>query len=177
MTRDPRNTMQLWRRTAQAVDVFALLVAAALAALTAGHGHISAADAQLAVIDVSFVLLVIHLRRRRVSQLQWSGIDSCMEAFKVCSLGALLALAAAAILGADRPVPIGPDLWLLTAVAMCGARLTMQFELRRARRRGALMIPTLIVGDSLDGEHDVVRRLMDHPDCGLRPVGFLGAGP
>jgi exopolysaccharide biosynthesis polyprenyl glycosylphosphotransferase len=169
--------MQSWRRTAQAVDVFALLVAAALAALTAGHGHISAADAQLAVIDVSFVLLVMHLRRRRVSQLQGSGIDSCMEAFKVCSLGALLALAAAAILGADRPVPIGPDLWLLTAVAMCGARLAMQLELRRARRRGALMIPTVIVGDSLDGGHDVVRRLMDQPDCGLRPVGFLDAGP
>jgi exopolysaccharide biosynthesis polyprenyl glycosylphosphotransferase len=166
---------QLWRRTAQAVDVFTLLVAAVFAALAAGHGQISAADAQLAAIDVSFVLLVMHVRGRRVSELQGSAIDGCVEALKVCSLGALLALATAAILGADRPVPIGPELWLLTAVAMCGARLTMQVAQRRGRRRGALMTPTLIVGEGLGGGHDVVRRLLDRPEHGLRPVGFLDA--
>ena len=139
--------MQLLTRTALAVDVLTLLVAAVLAALAAGHGQISAADAQLAAIDVSFVLLAMHVRGRRVSQLQASAIDGCIEALKVCSLGALLALATAAILGADRPVPIGPELWLLTAVAMCGARLTMHLGQRRARRRGALMTPTLIVGE------------------------------
>ena len=167
--------MQLWRRTAVAVDVFALLGAAVIAALAAGHGQISAADARLAAIDVSFVLLVMHVRGRRVSQLQGSAIDACVEALKVCSLGALLALATAAILGGDRPVPIGPELWLLTAVVMCGARLTMQVAQRRARRRGALMTPTLIVGEGLGGGHDVVRRLLDRPEHGLRPVGFLDA--
>jgi exopolysaccharide biosynthesis polyprenyl glycosylphosphotransferase len=177
MTRDPRETMQLWRRIAQAVDVLTLLAAAALAALAAGHGHISASDAQLAAIDLMFVLLVMHLRGRRISQWQGSAIDGCVEALKVCSLSALLALATAAILGADRPVPIGPELWLLTAVAMCGARLAMQLALRRARRRGALMTPTLIVGAGLDGGHDVVRRLLDRPAYGLRPVGFLDADP
>jgi exopolysaccharide biosynthesis polyprenyl glycosylphosphotransferase len=169
--------MQLWRRIAPALDVFTLLVAAALAAFAAGHGQISAADAQLTAIDLSFVLLVMHVRGRRVSQLQGSAIDDCIEALKVCSLGALLALATAAILGADRPVPIGPELWLLTAVAMCGARLTMQLVQRRARRRGALMTPTLVVGNGLGGGYDVVRRLLDRPESGLRPVGFLDADP
>ena len=168
--------MQLWRRTALAVDVFALLVAAVLAALAAGHGQISAADARLAAIDVSFVLLAMRVRGRRVSQLQGSAIDGCIEALKVCSLGALLALATTAVLGADRPVPIGPELWLLTAVVMCGARLAMQVAQRRARRRGALMTPTLIVGEGLGGGgRDVVRRLLDRPEHGLRPVGFLDA--
>ena len=140
---------QLWRRTVLAVDVFALLVAAVLAALAAGHGQISTADARLAAIDMSFVLLAMGVRGRRVSQLQGSAIDGFIEALKVCSLGALLALATTAVLGADRPVPIGPELWLLTAVVMCGARLTMQVAQRRARRRGALMTPTLIVGEGL----------------------------
>jgi exopolysaccharide biosynthesis polyprenyl glycosylphosphotransferase len=169
--------MQLWRRIAPAVDVFTLLVAAALAALAAGHGQISPSDARLAAIDVLFVLLVLQVRGRRVSQLQGSAIDDCIEAVKVCSLGAVLAIATAAILGADRPVPIGPDLWLLTAVAMCGARLTMQLAQRRARRRGVLMTPTLVVGASLGGGHDVVRRLLDRPEHGLRPVGFLDTDP
>jgi exopolysaccharide biosynthesis polyprenyl glycosylphosphotransferase len=167
--------MQWWRRIAQTVDVFALLAAAALAALTAGHGHISAGDAQLAAIAVSFVLLVMHVRGRRVSPWQGSAIDGCIEALKVCSLGVLLAVATAAIIGADRPVPIAPELWLLTTIAMCGARLTMQFVQRRGRRRGALMTPALIVGTS--GGRDVVRRLLDKPEHGLRPVGFLAADP
>jgi hypothetical protein len=62
--------MQWWDRTAHAVDVFALLAAAALAALAAGHGYIPAGDAQLAAIDLAFVLLVMHVRGRRVSRWQ-----------------------------------------------------------------------------------------------------------
>jgi exopolysaccharide biosynthesis polyprenyl glycosylphosphotransferase len=168
---------QLWRRIAPAVDVFALLIAVALAAVAAGHGHVSTTDAQLAVIDLLFVLVVMHVRGRRVSQLQASAIDGCIEAVKVCSLGAVLALATAAVLGADRPLPIGPDLWLLTAVAMCGARLAMQLAQRRARRRGTLMTPTLVVGAGPRDGHDIVRRLLERPEYGLRPVGFLDADP
>jgi exopolysaccharide biosynthesis polyprenyl glycosylphosphotransferase len=60
---------------------------------------------------------------------------------------------------------------------MCGARLTMQVAQRRARRRGALMTPTLIVGEGLGRGQDVVRRLLDRPEHGLRPVGLLDADP
>ena len=177
MTRDSQKMMRWWRRAARALDLFALLAAAALAALWAGHGHISAADAELTAMDVSFVLVVMNVGGRRVGWLRGSAIDACIEAVKVCSLGALLTLAMAAVLGAERPVPIGPELWLLTAVAMCGARLIVQLAQRRARRRGTLMTPTLIVGTGLDGGHDVVRRLLDRPEYGLRPVGFLDTDP
>jgi exopolysaccharide biosynthesis polyprenyl glycosylphosphotransferase len=177
MTRDAQTMMQWWRRIATAVDVFALLAAALLAALATGHGHVSAADAWLVAIDVSFVLVAMRTRARRVSRLQASALDGCAEALKVCSLGALLALATAAILGADRPVPVGPELWLLTAVAVCAARVAMQLAQHRARRRGALMTPTLVVGAGVVGGHEVVRRLLGRPECGLRPVGFLDADP
>src|SRR6185312_1133473 len=160
MTRDPQRTMQWWRRIAAAVDVFTLLAAALLAALAAGHGQISAANAWLAAIDVSFVLLVMRTRARRVHRLQASALDGCVEALKVCSLGAVLALATAAILGADRLLPFGPELWLLTTVAVCAARVAMQLAQHHARRRGALMTPTLVVGAGVVGGHDVVRRLL-----------------
>ena len=169
--------MQLWRRIATAVDVLALVAAAVLAALAAGHGHISAGTAWLAAIDVSFVVVVMRVRGSRVRRLQASAMDGCVEALKVCSFGALLTLATAAILGAHRPVPIGPELWLLTAVAVCAARLAVQLAQRRARRRGALMTPTLVVGVGVVGGHDVVRRLLSGPEYGLRPVGFLDADP
>jgi exopolysaccharide biosynthesis polyprenyl glycosylphosphotransferase len=175
MTRDPQKMMRLWRRIATAVDVSTLLAGAVLAGLAAGHGHLSAGNTWFAAIDVSFVLLVMHARSRRVRRVQASAMDGCVEALKACSLGALLALATAAILGADRPVPIGPELWLLTAVAVCAARLAVQLAQRRARRRGVLMTPTLVVGDV--GGHDVVRRLLGRPEYGLRPVGFLDADP
>jgi exopolysaccharide biosynthesis polyprenyl glycosylphosphotransferase len=177
MTRDPQRTMQRWRRIATAVDVFALVAAALLAAVAAGRGQISAGNAWLAAVDVSFVLVVMSVRARRVRRLQASAIDGCVEALKVCSLGALLALATAAIVGADRPVPLGPELWLLTAVGVCAARAAMQLAQNRARRRGALMTPTLVVGPGLVGNRDVVRRLLASPEYGLRPVGFLDSDP
>ncbi len=175
MTPDPKKMMRLWRRFATAVDVLALLGGAVLAALAAGHGHISTGNVWFTAIDVSFVLVVMQARSRRDRRLQASPMDGCIEALKVCSLGALLALATAAIHGADRPVPIGPELWLLTAVVMCAARLAMQLAQRRARRRGVLMTPTLVVGD--EGGRAVVRRLLGRPEYGLRPVGFLEADP
>ena len=55
MTRDPHKMMRLWRRMATAVDASTLLAGAVLAALVAGHGHISAGNAWFAAIDVSFV--------------------------------------------------------------------------------------------------------------------------
>jgi exopolysaccharide biosynthesis polyprenyl glycosylphosphotransferase len=167
--------MQWWRRIAAAVDVFTLLAAALLAAIAAGHGQISAANAWLATIDVSFVLLAMRTRARRVHRL--SALDGCVEALTVCSLGAVLALATAAVLGADRPLPFGPELWLLTTVAVCAARVAMQLAQHRARRCGALMTPTLVVGASLGDGRDVVRRLLGEPEYGLRPVGFLDADP
>jgi exopolysaccharide biosynthesis polyprenyl glycosylphosphotransferase len=169
--------MQRWRRIATSVDVFTLLAAAVLAVLAAGHGQISAANAWLATIDVSFVLLATRTRARRVRRLQVSALDGCVEALRVCSLGAVLALATAAILGADRPLPFGPELWLLTTVAVCAARVAMQIAQHHARRRGALMTPTLVVGAGVVGGHDVVRRLLGEPEYGLRPVGFLDADP
>jgi exopolysaccharide biosynthesis polyprenyl glycosylphosphotransferase len=177
VTRDPQRTMRRWRRIATSVDVFTLLAAAVLAVLAAGHGQISAANAWLATIDVSFVLLATRTRARRVRRLQVSALDGCVEALRVCSLGAVLALATAAILGADRPLPFGPELWLLTTVAVCAARVAMQIAQHHARRRGALMTPTLVVGAGVVGGHDVVRRLLGEPEYGLRPVGFLDADP
>ena len=118
MTRDPQRTMQRWRRIATAFDVLALVAAAVLAALAAGRGQISAGNAWLATIDVSFVVVVTRVRASRVRRLQASALDGCVEGLKVCSLGALLALATAAILGAARPLPFGPELWLLTSGAV-----------------------------------------------------------
>src|SRR6478672_8632338 len=53
----------------------------------------------------------------------------------------------------------------------------MQLAQHHARRRGALMTPTLVVGAGLGGGHDVVRRLLGEPEYGLRPVGFLDVDP
>lgn len=177
MRRDPQELIRQWRRAARALDILALLGAAALAVLAAGDGQISADAAVLAAIDVSFVVIVMSVRGGRGGRLPASAIDGCCEAVKLCSLGTLVALAAAALLGADRPVPLGPALWLLTTAGLCGVRMSVQVAQRRARRRGALMTPTLIVGAGLGGGREVVRRLLSRPEYGLRPVGFLNTDP
>jgi exopolysaccharide biosynthesis polyprenyl glycosylphosphotransferase len=67
-----------------------------------------------------------------------------------------LAVAAAVLLGFGR---VGLNLW--------HARL---------RRRGTALVPTLIVGAGRVGQL-TAKRLLDHPELGLRPVGYLDKEP
>jgi exopolysaccharide biosynthesis polyprenyl glycosylphosphotransferase len=65
--------------------------------------------------------------------------------------------------------------WLgsLTALTCAGGLLNAIQYL--ARRRGLVSSPTLIVGTDVDGQ-EIARRLAEHPEYGLRPVGFVDDG-
>jgi len=55
-------------------------------------------------------------------------------------------------------------------------RASLLYTQRQARRRRLVTRPTLVVGAGVVGAQ-VVRRLEEHPEYGLRPVGYLDADP
>jgi exopolysaccharide biosynthesis polyprenyl glycosylphosphotransferase len=69
---------------------------------------------------------------------------------------------------------------LLTAAAMAAGivvlRLLGYAVVRRCRRDGVVAHPTLVLGAGRVGGH-VAQVLLDHPEYGLRPVGFLDSDP
>ncbi len=66
--------------------------------------------------------------------------------------------------------------WIFVALALGIGRLVVGLYESRESRRVERRAPTLIVGAGKIG-HTIARRLMDHPEFGLRPIGLLDDAP
>jgi len=67
-------------------------------------------------------------------------------------------------------------LWAFSAVYLAAGRVAIDWAQLKARRDGELARPTLIVGAGRVGRL-TARRLLEHPEFGLRPVGFIDKEP
>jgi exopolysaccharide biosynthesis polyprenyl glycosylphosphotransferase len=67
-------------------------------------------------------------------------------------------------------------LWAFTAVYLVAGRVALDWAHLAARRHGEVAKPTLIVGAGRVGRL-AARRLQEHPEFGLRPIGFLDKEP
>lgn len=67
-------------------------------------------------------------------------------------------------------------LGLLAALLVAGGRVALNFWQLQTRRQGKALVPTLIVGAGRVGR-TTAKRLLKHPELGLRPVGFLDKEP
>ncbi len=92
-----------WRRMTLAVDVVTVQCAALLAVLWAGGGRITVPDAVFAAIYLACVVGLTGARQLRTTRLLTPGPDSSVEALRACSIGAMLAIATASLLGAGHP--------------------------------------------------------------------------
>ena len=75
-----------------------------------------------------------------------------------------------------RPGPMIARAWFFTLLFVGTGRVSLALAQRQARARGYVGRPTLIVGAGHVGAQ-VARRIEDHPEYGLRPVGYLDADP
>ena len=66
--------------------------------------------------------------------------------------------------------------WLYALLALALGRMAMDFGQHWERRRRPRGKPALIMGAGLVGSQ-VARRLENHPEYGLRPIGFLDEAP
>jgi exopolysaccharide biosynthesis polyprenyl glycosylphosphotransferase len=73
---------------------------------------------------------------------------------------------------------VTPSLAHLAAVlgSIVLVRTLLYATIRRLRRSGVVSHATLVVGADRAGR-ELARQLQDHPECGLRPVGFLDNRP
>ncbi|HSZ69066.1 MAG TPA: exopolysaccharide biosynthesis polyprenyl glycosylphosphotransferase [Solirubrobacteraceae bacterium] len=166
-----------WSVLRPTVD-FVLLCLALPLALGGLHAtlHISAVRAPLLALP-PLTMLLLYLRglyRTRLRALILDGLAPVLSAVSVAAM-------AVAMIGqfANGEVPtesIWVHAWLYALLALGGGRIALASAQRLARSRGAIGRPVLIVGAGLVGAQ-VARRLEDHPEYGLSPVGFLDDDP
>ena len=166
-----------WSVVRPAVD-FALLCLALLLALGGGAAvsHLSAVRAPLLALP-PLTMLLLYLRGLYRTRLRALILDGLAPVVSAVSIAAMVV----AMLGqfANGQVPtesIWVHAWLYALLALGCGRIALASAQRWARSRGSVGRPVLILGAGLVGAQ-VARRLEDHPEYGLAPVGFLDDDP
>jgi exopolysaccharide biosynthesis polyprenyl glycosylphosphotransferase len=166
-----------WGVLRPAVD-FVLLCAALIIAL-GGIGattHITSVRAPMLALP-PVVVLLFYLRGLYRDRLRVLVLDGLVSALSAVSVAAM----AVAVLGMllNGVVPSQPDwlrAWLFSLLGVGLARVVIAFTQRWARARRLVGKPVLIMGAGVIGAQ-VARRLENHPEYGLAPIGFLDEDP
>ncbi len=169
-----RSPLRRWTSHGLIVDVAMLLLANALFLLDdAGSAY---GTPLLAVFDVVVIGLVAgsHGYARR---LRLDALDDLRVTFTSTAVAAMAIMAIDAVSSADEPSAYGAlRLWLLATVLLAIGRLTANLIVAWRRASSRTAATTIIVGAGRVGRLTAIR-LLDHPEFGLRPIGFLDAEP
>ncbi len=157
------------------VDAAVLTLAALAEALSAPAAGISDSVGS----RVAFTLLVLGLMASRGAYRPATGhpyLDGLRMILSATALAAML-VTFVRLLSGNQPELAEAAIrsWLFAAVYLLAGRAVLAIAFQRANRR-QLGAPTLIFGSGVVG-HLVARRLLAHPEVGLRPVGFIDDQP
>ena len=163
-----------WGRVSLVTDGVALAAALLIAHFAAGATAVPVAWTFVFAALAIALLSSKHMYRPPLDLRMLDATRSIIVAVAIAAAGtvALRGLAADASAAADET--IGP--WLLATAFVIAGRTWLIGSEHRARRRGDAGQRSLIVGAGNVGRV-VAKRLTEHPEIGLRPVGFLDKEP
>jgi exopolysaccharide biosynthesis polyprenyl glycosylphosphotransferase len=160
-----------WTALHVATDLLAAVIAVSLVSPLYPAGR----PAILAFPVVVIALLALRgIYRPRV---RLTFLDAAGPLLGAVSVAAMSVLTWEVVVHQDAAA--GPAIgrtWALTLIIVAGGRAILGILQRRARGLGLVGRPTLIVGAGAVGGH-VARRLREHTEYGLRPVGFVDDDP
>ena len=166
-----------WRLARLAVDVAMLALAGAATAIgadAAGLAHVSAAW------TLGYCALVVALLATRGLYGPTFGLRTFKDLRRIAAATSFAAMSllalAATVGGSPSSVDQTLRLWLFATAYLGAGRVALNWSQRRARVAGEGLRPTLIVGAGRVGRLTAAR-LLDKPQLGLSPIGFLDKDP
>ena len=159
-----------WSVLRPAVD-FVLLYAAVV--LTLGGLDVSAVHAPLLLMP-PLVMLLLYLRGLYRTQLRALVLDGVAPVVSAVSVAAMMVATLGLLINGHAPGLVRS--WLFALVAVGTGRMVLSLTQRWARARRLVGKPVLIMGAGMVGSQ-VARRLENHPEYGLIPIGFLDDDP
>jgi exopolysaccharide biosynthesis polyprenyl glycosylphosphotransferase len=167
-----------WSRARVAVDLALIAGAAVVADLTSPA---IGSFAGLVLWPLVFAAIVIYLSYLRGTYAHRVQLDSLED---LRATGSVLAVATSVVVtlrvligtaaesGAIHSVRLG----VFAAAGIACGRTALNLWQTQTRRRGTALVPTLIVGAGHIGR-TTAKRLVEHPELGLKPIGFLDKEP
>ena len=167
-----------WAVGAIALDAAMLLAAAGAAELgSRGAGIVRTSPVWLAIY-AALVLLLLQVRGLYSWHVRLQTLDDVRAVLTATGLAAMSLLTLRLLLpgGVDDLAGQSIRLWAFSAVYLGAGRIALDWAQVKARRQGETAKPTLIVGAGRVGRL-TARRLLEHPEFGLQPIGFLDKEP
>jgi len=161
-----------WASTALAVDSVMLVAAVFSTELVVRNGPL--------VWVIAFGALTLALLYKRGLydwRVRLQVLDDVRGIVTTTTIAITAILSLRVLLGrADGVAGESLRLWAFAALYLVLGRLALDRLRLETRRGGETAKPTLIIGAGKIG-HFVANRLLEHPEFGLRPVGFLDKEP
>ena len=167
-----------WTLGALVLDAAMLAAGAAAAQLGAGDAGILRVSPVWLVVYGGLVLLFMRFRGMYSWRLKVSALDDVRAVVAATALASVSVLTLRILFPGEVDDLASQSLRLLafSAVYVAAGRVALDWALLRGRRDGDLAKPTLIVGAGRVGRLTATR-LLDHPELGLKPVGFIDKEP
>jgi exopolysaccharide biosynthesis polyprenyl glycosylphosphotransferase len=167
-----RAPLRRWTLSTVLVDI-AMLVAANVVFLADGAGY----SVPLLILFDAVVVGVVAAWRGYATRLRLEALDDLRLTFTSTAVATMTILAIDALRSTDEPgVYPALRLWLLATVLLAVGRLTTNLVVAWRRSSSRSAATTIIVGAGKVGRLTAIR-LLDHPEFGLHPIGFLDAEP
>jgi exopolysaccharide biosynthesis polyprenyl glycosylphosphotransferase len=130
----------------------------------------------LIVFDcVAFALMARS--HAKASTLRLDVFEDIRRALTSTAVATMVIISVSALLSPNEPSAYDAlDLWLLASVLLAAGRIVWNRNALWQRRKGQAGMTTLVIGAGHVGQM-TARRLLDHPEFGLRPIGFLDSEP
>jgi exopolysaccharide biosynthesis polyprenyl glycosylphosphotransferase len=155
-----------------------MLVAAVAATLLGTRGtNLPVLSLSWLVAFGAIVLGLSWLRGMYASRLRLELLDDLKGLVAVTSLAAMAVLSMRVLLTeatVDAAEVLRP--WAFATAYLAAGRAALNWSRLAARREGEALRPTLVVGAGRIGRL-TARRLLEHPEFGLQPIGFLDKEP
>jgi exopolysaccharide biosynthesis polyprenyl glycosylphosphotransferase len=167
-----------WARGALVLDGVMLLAATAGAQIGAADAGIVRIAPVWLLVYGALVLLFLRFRGMYAWHLRVSVLDDVRTVVAATALASMTVLTLRILLpgGVDDLASQSLRLLAFSAVYVGAGRVALDWAQVKARRHGELGKPTLIVGAGRIGRL-AATRLLDHPEFGLKPVGFIDKEP
>ena len=173
-----RRGVGSWARGALALDAAMVVAACVAAELGSNDAGILRMSPVWLVVYGALVLLGLRMRGLYSWRVRVQALDD-VRAVLGATVIASMAIVTLRILlpgDVDDLAAQALRLWAFSAVYLAAGRVALDWSQVKARRHGELAKPTLIVGAGRIGRL-TARRLLEHPEFGLHPIGFLDKEP
>ena len=172
-----RRSDQYWRLTRFALDIFLLGSAIVVSELASPAAHVRSGGYLWPSLFALVAISVFISRGTYAQRLKVDFIDDMRSLVVAVGLAAM-AVVTFRVMLYTAPTDTAAEtirLAVFAAVYLTAGRIGLDLAQTRARRSGEA-VPTLVIGAGNVG-HTTAKRLLDHPELGLRPIGFLDKEP